>query len=103
MSKTSFSWLNSLCDLSFIRSSDLRKSSLNPSSTLQSAQTKCKTEKSRTTSPLKDSVNSRKSSCQEAKRECSSPNRGDRDKASVTEKDFRIMQVSKFPKNRLVV
>ena len=94
MSNPTLNCLQSLWNLSFLKSGDLRKTSLNQSSSpkrsfkLQINQIPYDVD-----SPKVQSSYRKKTSYQDIKRELDTPSRGEKEKKSITEKDFRIMQV----------
>ncbi len=88
-------WLCSLCDFKLLKSGDLRKSSLNRHSISQKSEVK-----QSEMEPLKllnDSITTHQFAREDLRKEPETPSvRLDKEKAKVTEKDFRIMQVTGF-------
>jgi len=88
--KTSSNWLQNLCSLEFFKAKDLRRSSLNKPLRPAKIQTQCpKTEPLRL---IEEQIPSRKTSLQESKRDFDTPVKNEK-RTSITEKDFRIMQI----------
>ena len=94
MKNASLNCLHSLCPFGFLKSEDLRKSSLNRQSKNQYEQPELKLNLS-VPQGKNDMSISRLSNRQDSRRELETPlARNEKEKTAITEKDFRIMQVS---------
>lgn len=99
MKNASLNCLHSLCPFGFLKSEDLRKSSLNRQSKNQYEQPELKLNLS-VPQGKNDMSISRLSNRQDSRRELETPlSRNEKEKTAITEKDFRIMQVIRSGKN----
>jgi len=88
--KTSSSWLQSLCSFNFLKAKDLRKSSLNK--TIRPAKIQTQYPNTDSCRLSEERIPSRKASVHGPKRDFDTPVKNEK-RTSITEKDFRIMQV----------
>jgi len=94
MKNSTLNCLNSLCNFRFFKPDDLRKTSLNRQSKTQNEQTDFKQNSPELSGRYNLPV-LRLSNRQDSKRELEVPSaKPEKEKCTVTEKDFRIMQVS---------
>jgi len=98
MSKISFNCLQSLCNFGFLKSDDLHKSSLN-----QKRSDRSQRSGKHSATEIHDYQNEnpkvRKLSALESKKDLETPAKVEKKECTVTEKDFRIMQILKSGKN----
>ncbi len=92
MSKISFNCLQSLCNFGFLRSDDLHKSSLNQKRSDRS-QKSMKHSATDICELQNENPKVRKISALESKKDVDTPSKVEKKECTVTEKDFRIMQV----------
>lgn len=97
MANTSFSFFQDLCSLKFLKSSELHKTSLNRPQRLspQIEKTDLEAEPNYSSKDQKEFKDGKKFVRVTSKRETEVPASSEKEKVSITEKDFRIMQVVK--------
>lgn len=95
----SFSFLQSLCNLSFLKSKDLRRTSLNRHSNLNFAANDKPDQEIPLCIPRQESLKSKKSFYPDVRKETDVVLKLEKEKSSITEKDFRIMQIIRSGKN----
>lgn len=95
MSNTGFSFFQDLCSLKFLKSSELHKTSLNRPQRLspQIEKNDLEAEPNYSSKDQKELKDGKKFVRVPSKRETEVPASSEKEKVSVTEKDFRIMQV----------
>jgi len=97
----SFSFLQALCNLDFLKSKELRRTSLNRClSYPQQPPTQDRTDPEISLSIIKqESLKTKKSFYPDLRKETEMIVKADKEKSSLTEKDFRIMQILRSGKN----